>query len=234
MTSPYIEAYAWARGDYLVPQPIGLQRCQATEGATTSTGRVSTPTPFLAALKNYTDTFTAVLASTYTRSWDPATNRITIASSGGTFDLLPDGNLRAAMGMPAATTGATSYTGTGAPLGVVPLLAAEVEAAAPDLGAQVDVLEHRHGRTTMVFFANHARYLVSCWVTGEAAAAMLAGYCTRGRVRISLGDAVNAQAPDHLDGYIDGYVFSAKVGATQGDSDEFVRVDLGIAVPEAS
>ncbi|MCB9739506.1 MAG: hypothetical protein H6747_09580 [Deltaproteobacteria bacterium] len=234
MSNLYLESYVWARGDYLVPQPIILQRCQATEGATTSTARVSTPTPFLTALKNYTDTFSAVLASTYTRSWDPTTNRITISSSGGTFDLTPDGNLRAALGLAATTTGATSYTGTSAPLGVVPLLSAEVEAAPPDLGAQVDLLDYRHGRASVLHYSNHTRYLVSCWTTGEAAQAMLSGYCTRGRVRLHLGDDANAQSPEHLDGYIDGYVFSAKVGETQGDSEEYVRVDLGIAVPEAT
>lgn len=234
MSSSYIEAYVWARGDYLVPQPRILSECKATEGATTATGQVAAPTLFLAALKAYTDTFTAVLASTYTRTWDQAANRITIASSSGTFALSPSGNLRAAMGMPAATSGATSYTGTTAPLGVVPLLSAEVEAAGPDVGAQVDLIDYRHGRSTVTYYANHTRYLVRCWVTGEQKAALLGGYCTRGRVRVHLGDDLNAQGPEHLDGYIDGFIYSATVGAVEGTNEDYVRVDLGIAVPEGA
>ena len=232
--STYIETYVWARGDYLVSQPRILSECQATEGATTSTGQVASPTLFLSAIKAYTDTFTAVLASTYTRTWDQTTNRITIASDSGTFTLTPSGNLRAALGMAAVTTGATSYTGTSAPLGVVPLLAAEVEAADPDAGAQVDLTEYRHGRSTVLFFSNHVRYLVKCWVTGEAKDALLAGYCTRGRVRVHLGDDAYPQSPTALAGYIDGYVYSAKIGEVQGDDEEYVRLDLGIAVPEVT
>lgn len=232
MTAPFIEAYAWARGDYTVTQPRVLSQCQATEGVTTATGQVAAPTLFLAALKAYTDTFSAVLASGYSRTWDPVTNRITIASDGGAFDLLPSGNLRAAMGMPAATLGATSYAGTSAPLGVVPLIVAEVEAADPDAGAQIDLTEYRHGRSTAMYYANHARYMVRCWVTGEERAALRDGYCTRGRVRINLGDAGNPQGPEHLDGYIDGYVFSAELG-TEGDDESHILIALGVAVPEA-
>jgi len=232
MSGHYIEAYAWARGDYTVTQPRILSECQATEGATTATGQIAAPTLFLAAVKAYVDTFTAVLASSYSHTWDQSTNRITI--TGGTaFTLSPSGNLRAALGLPAVTAGASSYTGTSAPLGVVPVWA-EVEAAAPDAGAQVDLAEYRHGRSTVTYYSNHTRYLVRCWTEGEAAEAMRSGYCTRGRVRVHLGDDAHAQGPEHLDGYIDGYVYSAKIGAVDGEADEFVRVDLGIAVPEVA
>ena len=35
---------------------------------------------------------------------------------------------------------------------------------------------------------------------------MLSGYCTRGRVRVHLGDDTTPQGPTALDGYIDGYI----------------------------
>lgn len=247
--APRIYSYAYSEGPAAIASPATAAPATAAYQAqntlavieqaapsTTVYARLAAPALFTDALAAWATSLSLTApaggAGDYAVTYNPATKRVTIASTTATpFRPVFPGVVGAWLGFVAALSGwATSWTGDAAPLGVLELLGGNVQPA--EDAARLDLEPLRLNRQRLTLWGNVQRQRVQLTV-GKASAAGLAGPCLAGRVRLYQGSGGaydSAWSATNPTGYVDGYVLEVGKVTPLGSREDWLRVDLTMAV----
>jgi hypothetical protein len=221
LTWPRIEAYLWSDGSTTFRS---LQRFSGTEGATTSDRVLPSSQPFSAALDTIVAGLSADLPGTY--AWTMSADGVLTLSSTANWSITWYYRLKYALGFTGTQSGTDTYASSGTVLLCCPLLGAACEPA--EDGSISELVEVRHGRDYALHYATIERWRLRCTIRTEHLAAVTAGFCSRGRVRVYLSADTSANSEANLDGYVDGYIYSCKIDP-QDEDDGIVDVELLLA-----
>ncbi len=124
-----------------------------------------------------------------------------------------------------------SWTGASPTLGFMNLVGATVHP--PEEMSKVTMNRYRHGRSFPVGWQASTVHRCTIWIRKVQAGALMAGYCLTGRVRLDqdYGGSGVPYGPTALNGYVDGYVVNCTNLRAYGASEDFLQMDLTIAVP---
>lgn len=165
----------------------------------------------------------------YTLTYDPTTARVTLATTNGVAFQPVYGSTDFLGELWNAGFGLyhTSFTGKNPPFGAIELLGVTIRPSQD--AARVTLEDFRHGRSAATVWGNAATYEVRAWFRRDASWS----YALTGRIRIKQGDGGaydSAYAPDNLGGYLDGYVVQTSDLKGFGPNDEWLSVDILVAV----
>lgn len=203
-----IESYIWSDG--LASSPVFMQEITAAEsGGSTITARLAVSLPLSAALNALALELTADPASSgvYSFSYDPESNRVTLACGGvPSVAFSFGGQLARGLGFGGSLSGALSYTAASPPRLAAPLLGVDVEVSTPR--ADQELREFRHGRHSALFFSNSTSF--RCVLTFERSKCpgLVDGFGLAGRVRVWTGGALSGYSDTNITGYLDGFIYS--------------------------
>ncbi len=207
---------------------------QATSGVETY-ARPTSPKLFTDLRTGWAATLNAhAPAGQYTILYNALTARVVVQSTNGThFRPKMVGSAAQYLGFTQDLSGAagwaTSWTGASAPLAVCELVGCTVQP--PEDGAKVETTRYRHGRMWPVGWGNTLLYKVTLWIRQQDAQHLSAGWCVTGRIRLYQDTAnITQYAATNLGGYVDGFVVSAANLRAYGAAEDFLSLDMTLAV----
>jgi hypothetical protein len=210
--SARIEAWLYATGSTDLDATASLTVTEP--GPTSYTARLAAPALLSTALTQWTALLNAGasgLAGTYSLTWDSSAQAVTISASGvASFAVEFVGNLHQALGFSSATghTGALTYTGDQQALARFDDLRWSSGGLLPHED-RAAISEYRHGRVRAIAWAQVDTAEGRLHVQGSRIDALLASYCSAGRVRVYQDESnANAYSVAEPGGYLDGYVLA--------------------------
>lgn len=227
--SAHIEAYLWSDG---TSSPLFHQSITVQEPTGSPVTLVlPSPQPMRSALAYWQSRLNvSALSGSYGFEWDETTNRVRFDALGpASVSLTLGGNLAMLLGFSSGVlTGAASYIATDPPRAAVPLVG--VDSEPPQVVADSELQQYRHGRGRAHFWTNHTAFRVGVICTEANAQAFLDGFCSSGRVRVFQSSSAAAWDKANLAGYIDGFVLGVADTVEEiGDPVQFIRLELMIA-----
>lgn len=211
---------------------------QATPG-TTVYARLAGPSDFVSALQELTDQLNLAAPAgapngTYLLTYDVSLRRMVFASTNATaFHPVLSATMAKFLGLTQSLAGwATSWTGAAAPLGLVECLGLAIHPL--EDFSKVVFEKFRHNRPLALAWGNLQTFGLTIWLRAADAAALAAGWCVTGAIRVEQGSGGVFDLPyadDNPRGYFDGYVIGAGDLRSHGSTEDFVEFDLIVGVP---
>lgn len=230
-----IMSYAYSEGP--TTGSTAAYQANSTLGLATSLGwpptvyysRPTAPTLWTNLLTTWASSLSAQTSGTVAISW-LTTGHVRITSTVPVAPVFP-GSAASYLGITQdILTLATTWTGASPATGAVRLVGCTVRP--PEDGSKVSLDTFRHGRAWATAWSAFDTQKVTIYLKATDGDVLGGGWCVTGRIRLYQDETVlTAYSSTNLAGYVDGYVIESSGLKAYGASEDFLSLELLLAVP---